>query len=310
MIAVEDIAFVRYQVTDLDRLESFLLDFGLHRVERTSQALYMRAAGSNHHVYVAELGARNATLGFGLRARSVQDLVRLGQQQTRPMETVDEPGGGQRIRLTDPAGFVVDVIHGQVEHAPLPMRAPLAMNTATDRLRLGQTVRLKPAPSTVVRLGHIALIVPDFARSHAFYSEVLGLKASDTYWAGVETNTIAAFMHCGLGERWTDHHTIALISAQDGQARFDHSAFEVLDLDDVMQGGEYLKRRGYTHSWGVGRHIQGSQIFDYWRDPFGNKIEHWTDGDLVNDRTPVGSAPISPDELHQWAPPLNPAFFD
>ena len=32
-----------------------------------------------------------------------------------------------------------------------------------------------------------------------------------------------------------------------------------------------LAARGYPHAWGVGRHILGSQIFDYWRDPFGHK---------------------------------------
>jgi hypothetical protein len=60
----------------------------------------------------------------------------------------------------------------------------------------------------------------------------------------------------------------------------------------------------------VGRHIQGSQIFDYWRDPFGNKVEHWTDGDLVNDASPVGHAEINPAELAQWAPPFSPEFFE
>jgi len=35
----------------------------------------------------------------------------------------------------------------------------------------------------------------------------------------------------------------------------------------------------------VGRHILGSQIFDYWADPAGFKIEHYTDGDLFNEDT-------------------------
>ena len=26
----------------------------------------------------------------------------------------------------------------------------------------------------------------------------------------------------------------------------------------------------------------GSQIFDYWRDPWGHTVEHWTDGDLLD----------------------------
>jgi len=160
-----------------------------------------------------------------------------------------------------------------------------------------------------MRLGHVALLVANFPKTYAFYQEIFGLSASDTYWAGEEGNTIAAFMHCKRGKEWTDHHTIALITSQDGEARFDHSAFEVLDWDDVIQGSEYLKSKNYQHVWGVGRHIQGSQVFDYWRDPFGNKIEHWTDGDLVNEDTPTGHAPISPEELRQWAPPLTPEFF-
>lgn len=309
MIVVEDIAYVRYQVTDLDTQERFLADFGLHRVHRDADKLYMRAAGPEHHVYIAEQGPESATLGFGLRARSREDLEILAKQQGCPVEAVGEPGGGWRVRLTDPDGFIVDVLHGQAQHEPLPTREPLGMNPAKGRQRFGSTVRLKPGPSSVVRVGHVALCVCNFEAMHAFYSEVLGFKASDTYWAGQEGNVIAAFMHCGLGERWTDHHTLALITAQDGRSRFDHSAFEVLDLDDLVQGGEHLRSQGWQHSWGVGRHIQGSQIFDYWRDPAGHKIEHWTDGDLVNDSTPVGTAPISTEELRQWAPPVTPEFF-
>ena len=309
MITIQDIAFVRYQATDLDRMAAFLDDFGLPPVARTPQALYRRAHGSAHHVHITELGERNATLGFGLRAASADDLARLAAHLGTRVDDNPEPGGGQRVRFTDPAGFVVDVLHGQATLPVLPHRGPLLHNPASGRQRLGAPIRLKPAPSTVMRLGHVALLVPDFRQCYDFYRQVLGFRPSDTYHAGPPENTIAAFMHCGLGGQFTDHHTVALIAAQDGVARFDHSAFEVLDFDDVVQGGQYLQAKGHRHSWGVGRHIQGSQVFDYWRDPFGHKIEHWTDGDLVNDDTPVGDAHISNDELAQWAPPITPEFF-
>ncbi|WP_370551368.1 VOC family protein [Glaciimonas sp. PAMC28666] len=156
----------------------------------------------------------------------------------------------------------------------------------------------------------MAVQVSDIPRVVDFYTNTLGFKISDSYWAGAKDNTIAVFLHCGLGEHWTDHHTIALIAAQDNRTRFDHSAFEVLDLDDLMQGNAFLARQGHQHSWGVGRHIQGSQIFDYWRDPFGNKIEHWTDGDMVNDASPLTHVELNPGELAQWGPALSPSFFD
>jgi catechol 2,3-dioxygenase-like lactoylglutathione lyase family enzyme len=309
MSLVTDIAYVRYQAPDLDRMEAFLNDFGLQRSARTEGALYMRSCGSAHHVHITEQGDAARGVGFGLVAASADALAQVAARVGAPVEDSPEPGGGRRVRFTDPNGFVVDVLHGQQRLAELPHREPVLTNPASGRQRFGQTIRLKPQPSNVMRLGHVALLVNDFHAALAFYQDVLGMLPSDFYWAGVADNKIAAFMHCGLGSTWTDHHTVALITAQDGQARFDHTAFEVLDLDDVVQGGEYLKSRGHQHSWGVGRHIQGSQLFDYWRDPFGHKIEHWTDGDLVNDETPVRSAEITPDELRQWAPPLSPEFF-
>ena len=59
-----------------------------------------------------------------------------------------------------------------------------------------------------------------------------------------------------------------------------HAAFEVANLDDLMRGHAHLKAAQRHATWGVGRHILGSQVFDYWQDPWGHELEHWTDGDL------------------------------
>jgi len=33
-----------------------------------------------------------------------------------------------------------------------------------------------------------------------------------------------------------------------------------------MMGHEYMRSQGsYKHIWGIGRHVLGSQVFDYWR---------------------------------------------
>ena len=90
---------------------------------------------------------------------------------------------------------------------------------------------------------------------------------------------IGAFMRCDRGDTLTDHHTLFLLQSP-GAPRFNHAAFEVADFDDLMRGHMYLKRAKRSAAWGVGRHILGSQIFDYWKDPWGHELEHWTDGDL------------------------------
>jgi len=65
-----------------------------------------------------------------------------------------------------------------------------------------------------------------------------------------------------------------------------HSSYEVADFDTQLIGHQWLAGKGWKSVWGVGRHILGSQIFDYWQDPSGFKIEHYADGDVVNADTP------------------------
>ena len=42
-----------------------------------------------------------------------------------PIEDIDEPGGGKRVRLTDPDGFQVEVIYGMEQLPKIPL-APAA----------------------------------------------------------------------------------------------------------------------------------------------------------------------------------------
>lgn len=60
--------------------------------------------------------------------------------------------------------------------------------------------------------------------------------------------------------------------------------------------------------WGIGRHVLGSQIFDYWFDASGNILEHYSDGDLVNEDTPWERSPESPNSLYIWGPNIPLAF--
>ena len=76
----------------------------------------------------------------------------------------------------------------------------------------------------------------------------------------------------------------------------------------MAAGGEYLREHGYHRSWGIGRHIQGSQIFDYWRDPDGFLVEHFSDGDLFDSTLEPGWAPMSASGLAQWGPPATKDF--
>jgi len=51
---------------------------------------------------------------------------------------------------------------------------------------------------------------------------------------------------------------------------------------------------------GIGRHLLGSQIYDYWADPGGGCTRHWSDTDRLNVKN--GSNLLSAEEglVSQW----------
>ncbi|MFF6502453.1 hypothetical protein ACET33_29905 [Pseudomonas aeruginosa] len=53
MINVRDIAYVRYQVPDLEKQRAFLLDFGMRLHSQTEEALYMASYGGGYPVHIS-----------------------------------------------------------------------------------------------------------------------------------------------------------------------------------------------------------------------------------------------------------------
>ena len=123
---------------------------------------------------------------------------------------------------------------------------------------------------------------------------------------GPPPQRLGAFMRCDRGDKPADHHTLFLAQLP-GPLGLLHAAFEVANLDDLMLGHQHLKAKKREAAWGVGRHIMGSQVFDYWKDPFGNELEHWTDGDLFTAADPPQKMPMSALLAVQWGSP-HPMF--
>src|SRR5271163_2301175 len=101
VIKVKDIAWGRLRSPDLDKQETFLLDFGMVRAARTKTALYMRGTDPNHHLHVTELG-ESKFVGLAYYAASEEDLDKVSRVEgASKVEAIDEPGGGKRVRLKD-----------------------------------------------------------------------------------------------------------------------------------------------------------------------------------------------------------------
>jgi catechol 2,3-dioxygenase-like lactoylglutathione lyase family enzyme len=306
IIKVKDIMFPRFTAPDLDQAETFLTDFGMERSARTDRALYMRGVDGEHHVHVTELGDPGF-IGVTFEAQSAEDLSNLAGAEGLVVEPIGEPGGGQKVTLVDPDGFRIEVVHG-VERLPqLAIDGPEVINDAHSKLRLGIEKRIRADRSHVKRCGHVVVNVTDFRASEAWYKERFGFLSSDDIYLGDESLVVASFMRCDMGpDTYVDHHTFLCVGS--GTPEFNHAAWEVCDLDDLMRGHDTLATKEYQHAWGIGRHILGSQIFDYWRDPWGRTHEHWIDGDLFTSAKPSGLHPAESALASQWGPQAPPDF--
>ena len=297
MIKVTDVAYARFRAPDLDLMESFLKDFGLTRSFRTETALYMRGTDSDHHLHITELG-QPEFLGFAFNAASEEDLHIISKVEgASSVEKVYDPGGGKRVTLTDPDGFLIEIVHGMDELPELPVINQFSPNFGEIRNRQGKFVRLNFAPAQCKRLGHVVLNVTNFKATDEFYKSHFGLITSDECFNDAGEICLA-FNRVDRGKEYVDHHTLLTIPSP--QAGLGHIAFEVQDINHIFLGHEFLKNNGHRHSWGIGRHILGSQVFDYWFDPFGFRVEHWTDGDLLNADTPVGRSSAAEALNVQW----------
>lgn len=280
MIKVQDIAYARFAAPDLDRMEKFLGDFGLVVTARQGDRIFARGTDPSPYLHVTEPGEPGFR-GFAFEAASADDLRDAAQLEgASSVEKIDAPGGGQRVCFVDPDGFSVEVVHGRELLPPLDFERAAALNRGSERLRRGVLQRLTPGPAAVKRLGHAGIRGSDFRRTAEWYKSRFGLLSSDEVYLGDESNKVAAFLRCDRGEIHTDHHTLVCMGL--GEVGLDHIAFEVEDIDAVMVGHDHLGRSGYKHKAGVGRHVLGSQVFDYWCDPWGHVLEHFTDGDLLD----------------------------
>ncbi len=253
IVKVAELAYGRLRAPDLDLMEEFLVHFGMTRAARTADALYMRGTDARHHIHVTELGEA-AFVGFAYLAQSRDDLERLAARApgASAVEAIEEPGGGHRVRLTEPNGYAIEVVHGIETPAAIPV-ARQALNSGAEPLRrAGEVLRLPASPSPVKRIGHGVLATPEVVGTASWFRDTLGFLRSDDVYVAEEANI------AGLGK--------------------------------------------YEHMWGIGRHILGSQIFDYWCDPWGRVHERWADTDRLNAASGGNLTPAEIGFASQWGP--------
>ncbi|KAL5043458.1 Glyoxalase/Bleomycin resistance protein/Dihydroxybiphenyl dioxygenase [Aspergillus fruticulosus] len=270
-IRLARLAHVYYTHNDLSAASQFRTDFGFQKLTQTVSPTtgqrtiyYCGTTTQQPFVYCAREGPEDAFSGAAFVVESREDLDYAAKTLPGATGVVDLEAEGR----------------GREEGDGLP---ELQYDFPMEKHRPGNcTQRFKPGPAPVHKLGHFGMCVTDFARAYEFYTTRFNFKPSDPIH-GEAGNDVTAFLHLDRGRELVGHHCFFLFGGP--KSHVDHSSFETHDFDTQL-------------------HIMGSQIFDYWFDPSQFILEHYVDGDMVDETYPVHCSRASPDNLHVWGESL------
>jgi len=280
-------------------MEEFLTAFGLTRVDKTKTALYMRGSSEPQHIHITETGEPRFK-GLAFNVKSEEDLFLASHiPGASKVEHIDEPGGGSRVRLTEPNGYEIEIVWLDQSPQPNPSICFPVNQGNWPYARVGELAHFSAGPARVKRLGHAVIASTKLRETVEWFRSMLGLVMSDEVYDQAPQKVVMSFNRCDRGDAYVDHHVLGCMSAP--VSGLQHLSFEVHALDDVFLGHEHLKSLGkYEHMWGIGRHFLGSQIYDYWGDPWGRLHEHWVDGDRINNKHKPSLLPVKVGFASQW----------
>jgi len=267
-----------YGVADVAAGIRYFEDWGLEAAEQgAAGAVFGTPAGQTIHIRpiddpslpVAPDGDRSTARHTVWGVETADDLETIGAELSQDRAVTRAADG--TLSAVDESGFSIGFAVSQPVAVDVD---PLPVNLNENSQRLNAYVEAIPR-ARPLRLGHVVYFIPrDGAdRAVSFYLDRLGFRLSDS------TIGRGDFMRCA-GSR--DHHNLFLLQ-RDGGAAFNHAAFEVRNFDEIMMGGACMKAHGWEPDTTPGRHILGSNLYWYFRNPCGGNTEYFADMDCMDD---------------------------
>ncbi len=259
-----------YGVEDIDTGMRYYDDWGLPRVDHgrsgadyllpSGQSIKLRSASDASLPPPIEAGSTVREIVWGVDNAAALDA--LGAALSRDQKVERDAEGGLRAR--DPVGMALTFrVSKPVPVKPEPPHKEL-------NHPFWPVDRVHP-----LRIGHAVFFTPSskLKETSEFYTSRLGFRMTES------VQKFGDFMRCAGSP---DHHNLFLISVGEKQG-FNHVAFELNDFDEIMIGGKFMEGHGWTASTKPGRHIMGSNLFWYFKNPSGGNTEYFSDMDVFDD---------------------------
>jgi catechol 2,3-dioxygenase-like lactoylglutathione lyase family enzyme len=255
-------------VPDLAKAQDFYGAFGLN-VSTEGESLGLHTQGDGYRWGRVVPSGRKAMQHISLNCFE-EDLPRFAVHvDAMGIRRLDPPAGfdSNGVWFRDPDGMLLEIRVGP-KTSP-DEKAPLRSDP-TPAGRRNAPYRRNATREPPRRLSHILRFTADIDRAVAFYSRVLGLRVSD------RSADLIAFLH---GVHGSDHHVMAFVKSD--APGLHHLSWDVPSLEAIGLGAMAMADKGFSHGWGLGRHVLGSNFFHYVQDPWGSWCEYSADIDYV-----------------------------
>lgn len=283
---------VVYGVEDMAAAKRFWTDFGLTLVDEAADRLDFACADGGEIVVrpkdapglppAVVKGSTGREFVWGVETE--RDLGEVADA-LHGIESLEV--GNDTVRVLDPNGYALRFRVSRLKDIEV---APTGYNDGFNITRVDRPGELceRAAPLSIE---HLVFRAPDFAACYEFFVDRLQLRLSDTYpgecW----------FFRAG---REQAHHNLFFMHRGD-EAGFDHVAFVVRSIHELMGGGLNMTEQGWKTKVGPGRHPISGSYFWYFHNPCGGAAEYDFDSDYVTDAWVPRSWDRTPEVFAEWA---------
>ena len=292
-MSLKGIDAVVFGVADMAEAKRFLDDWGVTQVSATADRLVYRTR-DNCEVIVRPKDAQDLPppIEAGNTVREVIWGAANEQELEKTLSVVRgisnfHTGADGLPRVADPNGLSIAFRVSKrtpVEVKPTMPNAPGSHNRVNARSPIHE--RAYP-----INIGHIVVFCSDFAAMRAFYTEKLGFVISDEYPGH------GVFTRC---QKVGDHHNLFMLN-RPGKAGFNHVAFTVTDIHEVIGGGIAMAKKGWKTEIGPGRHPISSAYFWYFENPLAPPLEYYADEDYCTEDWKPSTFERKPELFAEWA---------
>jgi hypothetical protein len=259
-----------YGVDDVAAATSYFEEWGLKRREKgatgadfalpTGQSVQIRGTGDSALPEAIQGGPTVREVIWGVDTQS--ELDKIGAELSKDREVARDRTGG--LHTQDDIGIKVG----------FRIAAPGVDPLEPKRRAVNEVVE-PGKPPELIRMGHVVFFCPKGQTQKAsdFYMKRLNFRLSD------RALDLGDFLRAP-GSPW--HHNLFFLSVTP-KAGWNHVAFDVADMNDVVSGGHNMLKKGYKAYSSPGRHIMGSNVFWYFNAVCGGQTEYSADMDKLDD---------------------------